>query len=92
LVIAAANDNRLPPPPFWRTGYFVEAMTRPDRRAIEPDDVKRALEQPTCWSVQSDGRRRHWVWVEPQQRWLRVIVEPDGETVHNAFFDRNFKP
>jgi hypothetical protein len=23
---------------------------------------------------------------------VRVIVEVDGETVHNAFFDRNFRP
>jgi hypothetical protein len=91
LVILAANDNRLPPPPFWRTGYFVQAMTRPDRGTIDLDDVKRGLEQPTYQSVQPDGRRRHWVWVSSQQRWLRIIVEPDGETVHNAFFDRNFK-
>jgi hypothetical protein len=67
-------------------------MARPDRRAIDLDDVKGALEQPTYRSVQPDGRQRHWIWVDPQQRWLRIIVEPDGETVHNAFFDRNFKP
>jgi hypothetical protein len=91
-VKTAANDNRLPPPPFWRTGYFEEAMTRPDRRLIGPDDVKRALEQPTYRSVQPDSRRRHWIWAASQQRWLRVIVEADGETVHNAFFDRNFRP
>jgi hypothetical protein len=54
-VIVAANDNRLPPPPFWRTGYFMTAMSRPDRRAIDLDDVKRALERPTYRSVQPDG-------------------------------------
>jgi hypothetical protein len=37
----AANDNRLAPPPFWRTDYFEAAMTRPDRRMIDLDDVKR---------------------------------------------------
>jgi hypothetical protein len=88
----AANDNRLPPPPFWRTAYFEEAMRRPDRGAINLGEVKRALEQPTYIVVQRDGRRRHWIWTAAQKRWLRVIVEPDGETVHNAFFDRNFKP
>jgi hypothetical protein len=25
-------------------------------------------------------------------RFLRVILLPDGETIHNAFFDRGFKP
>jgi hypothetical protein len=87
-----ANDNRLPPPPFWRTGYFVEAMRRPDRRTIDLDDVKRGLEQPTYAVVQPDGRHRNWIWSQSQQRWLRVVVEADGETVHNAFFDRKFKP
>jgi hypothetical protein len=67
-------------------------MKRPDRREIGLNDVKRPLEQPTYEAVQPDGRRRRWVWVDAQQRWLRVIIEPDGETVHNAFFDRNFKP
>jgi len=67
-------------------------MSRPDRRKIDLDDVKRALEHPTHRAVQPDGRSRHWVWVEARQRWLRVIVESDAETVHNAFFDRNFRP
>jgi hypothetical protein len=67
-------------------------MRRPDRREIDLNDVKQALEQPTYQSVQPDGRRRHWAWVETRQHWLRIIVEPDGETVHNAFFDRNFRP
>jgi len=25
-------------------------------------------------------------------RFLRVVLLPDGETIHNAFFDRQFKP
>ena len=28
---------------------------------------------------------------ENEGRYLRVILLEDGETVHNAFFDRNFK-
>jgi len=28
---------------------------------------------------------------EMNNRYLRVIVLDDGETVHNAFFDRGFK-
>jgi hypothetical protein len=88
-----AAPDRLPPPPFWRTSYFeTEAMARPDRREIDLDQVKRALQHPTYRTVQADGRFRHWVWVEQHQRWLRVVIESDGETVHNAFFDRNFKP
>jgi len=28
---------------------------------------------------------------EAEDQFLRVILLSDGETVHNAFFDRNFK-
>jgi hypothetical protein len=27
-----------------------------------------------------------------EARYLGVVLLDDGETVHNAFFDRNFKP
>jgi hypothetical protein len=43
--------------------------------------------------VQADGRIRRWVQVpEMENRYLRVVLLPDGETVHNAFFDRRFVP
>jgi hypothetical protein len=29
---------------------------------------------------------------ETENRFLRAIVLPGGETVHNAFFDRRFAP
>lgn len=67
-------------------------MARPDRRDVSLDAVRRALIEPTITREQADGRVRHWVWVEETGRWLRVIVEADGETVHNAFWDRNFRP
>lgn len=39
------------------------------------------------------GRIRRWAAIEEMEgRYLRVILLSDGETVHNAFFDRSFKP
>jgi hypothetical protein len=35
---------------------------------------------------------RRWAAIlEMDGRYLRVILLADGETVHNAFFDRSFK-
>jgi hypothetical protein len=38
---------------------------------------------------------RFWGWVKPQDeaepRIVRVVTLNDGETVHNAFFDRGFR-
>jgi hypothetical protein len=43
--------------------------------------------------MQADGRIRRWARIEEMDgRYLRVILLADGETVHNAFFDRSFEP
>ena len=45
------------------------------------------------WRRWRDGRIRRWIRVpEMENRYLRVILLEDGETVHNAFFDRRFTP
>ena len=44
-------------------------------------------------TIQADGRIRRWAPIaEMEGRYLRVVLLPDGETVHNAFFDRSFQP
>ena len=41
---------------------------------------------------QPDGRLRLWGQIrEAGGKYLRIILLEDGETVHNAFFDRSFK-
>jgi len=40
--------------------------------------------------VQSDGRIRKWKRIEEEGKFLRVILLPDGKTVHNAFLGRSF--
>jgi len=43
--------------------------------------------------IQADGRIRRWASIpEMEGRYLRVVLLADGETVHNAFFDRSFTP
>jgi hypothetical protein len=51
-----------------------------------------AVERPIREEHQSDSRIRRWTYVDAEARYLRVVLLDDGETVHNAFFDRNFKP
>jgi hypothetical protein len=54
--------------------------------------IERVLQNPLKEEVQSDGRIRKWARIaEMENRALRVILLEDGETVHNAFFDRSFK-
>lgn len=65
---------------------------RPDRVMIRLEWIAQAVEHPEKEVVQQDGRIRRWARIEAMDgRALRVILLPDGETVHNAFFDRSFK-
>ncbi len=75
------------------TSYFDVMRMRPDRAMISEEWIERAILSPIRETVQADGRIRRWTPVrEMEGRYLRVILLPDGETVHNAFFDRSFVP
>jgi hypothetical protein len=75
------------------TAYFATLRQRPDRAVIREEWVQMVIDQPVKEVVQQDGRIRRWASIpEMDGRYLRVILLPDGETVHNAFFDRGFKP
>ncbi len=72
------------------TLYFQTVRRRPDRAWIRDEWIERTIAAPEKAEVQSDGRRRRWRRIpEAEGRILRVVLLPDDETVHNAFFDRN---
>ena len=75
------------------TAYFAAVRIRPDRAVIRDDWIERAIADPIREHLQADGRIRRWARIpEMEGRYLRVVLLPDGETVHNAFFDRRFQP
>jgi len=58
---------------------------------IQMEWIERTVRQPEHEAMQQDGRIRRWARIpEAEGRWLRVVLLADGETVHNAFFDRGF--
>lgn len=74
------------------TEYFLYTRQRPDRALIQDEWLRWAIEQPLAEAEQADGRIRRWVYIPSEGRYLRVVLLSDRETVHNAFFDRGFKP
>ncbi len=71
------------------TLYFQATRQRSDRSWILDEWICRVIQSPDERATQSDGRIRLWKRIaEADDRWLRVILLDDGETVHNAFFDR----
>ncbi len=72
--------------------YFLFMRQRPDRENIEMEWIEYVINNPIKEEIQSDGRIRRWARIlDAKNKWLRVIILEDGETVHNAFFDRSFK-
>jgi hypothetical protein len=72
------------------TAYFRQTRQRPDRARIRDEWIQQAIDAPIATARQADGRHRLWTYIEAESRFLRVVLLADGETVHNAFFDRNF--
>jgi len=75
------------------TRYFEDQVLR-KRPYIRREWCADAIADPLRREVQDDGRIRIWGEVllagETTPRVLGVVTLEDGETVHNAFLDRNF--
>jgi len=72
------------------TRYFREQVLR-KRAYLKIDWIEQILRNPVKKEVQPEGRVRYWGYVEELGKYLRVVTLADGETVHNAFPDRDFK-
>ena len=73
------------------TDYFLESvMVR--RPYLKEGWLELALNKPLRVETQENGRICFWVFIDETNKYRRVVTEPDGETVHNAFFDRRFHP
>jgi hypothetical protein len=73
------------------TQYFSFIRQRPDRAIIKDGWIFDTINRPVKTEVQTDGRIRKWCYIEEIGKYLRIILLEDGETIHNAFFDRTFK-
>lgn len=78
------------------TRYFEEQVLR-KRPYIQRQWCAEVVADPVRREVQPDGRIRFWGIVTRLDevgavpRYLRVVTLADGETVHNAFFDRGYR-
>jgi len=73
------------------TEYFTYTRQRLDRKDIKDEWIYHVINYPEKLIIQSDGRIKMWGKIESVNKYLRVILLEDGETVHNAFFDRSYK-
>jgi hypothetical protein len=79
---------------YWAmrtTKYFDHIRSRSDRAIIQDRWILDVVAHPLQTVVQTDGRIKKWGFIGEADKYLRVIMLEDGETVHNAFFDRTYK-
>lgn len=72
------------------TAYFISSVLA-RRPYLKMEWIENVLSDPGRTEVQPNGRIRYWGYITEAGKYLRVVMEPDGETVHNAFFDRRFR-
>lgn len=74
------------PPPYFRN------RTLRDRPELQKylKEIADALDHYHAIETQADGRTRRWIYISEIDKYIRVIVEADGETIHNAFLDRTY--
>jgi len=73
------------------TDYFkTSVMVR--RPYLKQEWIESVLNNSIRTETQANGRIRRWAFIPELGKYLRVVTEPDGQTVHNAFPDRGFKP
>ena len=75
-----------------KTTRYFETSVMVRRPYLKMEWIEYVVSNPIRTEVQTNGRIRCWAFIAEAERYLRVIAEPDGETIHNAFFDRRFKP
>jgi hypothetical protein len=73
------------------TRYF-ETSVMVRRPYLTEGWIEYVMRHPIRVEVQANGRIRRWAFIQEAGKYLRVVTEPDGETVHNAFFPRRFQP
>ncbi len=86
----AVQPHPLPTAQILKTTRYFEEQVLRKRPYIQREWCELALAQPARVEVQNDGRKRYWVYIMELGRYLSVVTLEDGETVPNAFPDRDF--
>jgi len=73
------------------TQYYLTTQKRPDRENIKQEWIEYVYNFPVKEEIQKDGRIKRWAKIEELNKFLRIVLLEDGETLHNAFFDRSYK-
>lgn len=72
------------------TKHFLEDVF-PKRPYLTDELLDEIIRNAIKTEIQEDNKIKIWGFSSVHNKFVRVILLEDGETVHIAFFDRNFK-
>lgn len=72
------------------SNHFINDVL-PKRPYLTESLLTEILEQKLRIELQDNGRIKIWGYSSEYEKYVRVVLMEDGETIHTAFFDRNFK-
>ena len=75
-----------------KTTHYFQTSVMIRRPYLREEWIAYVLSHPIRTEVQPNGRIRRWAFIAELGKYLRVVTESDGETVHNAFPDRGSEP
>lgn len=63
----------------------------PKRPYLTEELLDGIINDPLRIENQDDGRIKVWGFSSEYNKYIRIVLLEDKETIHTAFFDRNFK-
>jgi hypothetical protein len=63
----------------------------PKRPYLTEELLFEIISNPLRVEKQNDGRIKVWGFSSEHNKYVRIVLLEDKETIHTAFFDRNFK-
>ena len=74
-----------------KTTRYFEEQVLVKRPYLKREWCQQTIQNPARREIEPNGRIRNWLYISELGKYLRVVTLDDGETIHNAFPDRNFK-
>ncbi len=71
--------------------YHFEIDVLPKRPYLTRDVLQSILDNPLQTEIQNDGRIKVWGYSSKYNKYIRIVLLSDRETILTAFFDRDFQ-
>lgn len=73
----------------YSSHFIIDVL--PKRQYLSAELISEIINNPLKMEIQEDGKIKIWGFSSKHNKYIRIILLDDCETIHTGFFDRNFK-